>query len=71
MTEGELQREAEKHLDHLFDSMDEQPEGSESSVTGAWFCGCTTCIVREILAIGWANFVHLEHTEVAQCHLVI
>lgn len=48
----EAQRAAEEHLERLYeaDEMDEYPEDYPAL---APFCGCTTCIVREVLYVGW------------------
>lgn len=43
--EARAQREAELWLEQCYDAVDSEdvPEGAEL------FCGCTTCIVREVL----------------------
>lgn len=43
-------RAAEEHLESCFDSIDDP---STSVDLSAPFCGCTTCVVREVIASSW------------------
>lgn len=43
-------RAAEQHLESCFDSID---DSSICVDTSAPFCGCTKCVVREVIASSW------------------
>jgi len=43
-------RAAEQHLEACFDSVDDP---SICVDTSAPFCGCTACVVREVIASSW------------------
>lgn len=61
----EAQRKAEAHLDACFEALlqedlsPEHPDRDESVVSPAVapFCGCTTCIVREVFYASWDNIL--------------
>jgi hypothetical protein len=52
------QRAAEKHLDACHEAMWAWEEGDDEieSPASAPFCGCDTCIVREVLWAAWPIF---------------
>lgn len=53
----QAQRNAEEHLEELYEQLD-----AEDGDSGA-FCGCTTCVVREVLEAAvpelYAGFIEL------------
>lgn len=54
---AEAQKAAEEHLAACYEAMwDEHDEGLDSPAI-APFCGCDTCVVREVL---WAAWSHLQ-----------
>lgn len=63
-----IQHKAEAHLEACITADDpffeDEPEG-ESPAT-APFCGCTTCIVREVLSVCWDEMV--EEVERTHAH---
>ena len=60
--EAQIQRKAEAHLIACFEAMDAWQESAdfetEDSPEFAPFCGCTTCIVREVLMSVWDDLVN-------------
>ena len=55
-----IQQAAEKHLEACQDAMfySEDPEGDREppeDPSYAPFCGCTTCVVREVLMAAWMH----------------
>ena len=54
MTESELQKLCEDHLEACEEAMwDEDGNEAHDRETPAFgpFCGCTTCVVREVLSV--------------------
>lgn len=60
----EAQAAAEKHLDACMDAFWREGEG-EFEDTIAPFCGCQTCIVREVLHAAWPFLLAAARDEVA------
>jgi hypothetical protein len=60
--EAQIQRKAEAHLDACFAEMEAWQERADLETEGspafAPFCGCTTCIVREVLMSVWDDLVN-------------
>lgn len=50
-----VQRAAEKHLDACYDALVMVEDGEEEIDDPAYgpFCGCNTCVVREVLSAAW------------------
>jgi len=65
--EALVQRKAEAHLDACFEAMDnwEDGDGEMESPANAPFCGCTTCIVREVLMSVWDDLLEEARRESA------
>lgn len=65
MTERNYGREAheiaERHLEACFEAAEEAEEVGEENViwpeVEAPFCGCLTCVTREVLAAGWPTML--------------
>jgi hypothetical protein len=58
--EAQVQRKAEAHLDECFEALyegDDTGTFENDSPAFAPFCGCTTCIVREVLMSVWDDLV--------------
>ena len=56
MDETELQKLCEAHLDACQEAMwdeDENESWDKESPSFGPFCGCTTCVVREVLAVAF------------------
>lgn len=61
MDDEALQKLAEAHLDSCYEAMDGWDEGEDedrapSPAVGP-FCGCTTCVVREVLTVAYDELV--------------
>lgn len=51
------QRAAEKHLIACMEALYEQDGGNEvESPASGPFCGCETCVIREVLYAAWPIF---------------
>jgi hypothetical protein len=61
--EQRVQRRAEAHLDACFAAEDE-PTEVDSPAFGP-FCGCMTCIVREVLMVCWGDMLEEAKLEAA------
>jgi len=52
---------AEEHLDSCFEALDAEGDLGEEAewpaILAAPFCGCTTCVVREVLNAAWPILV--------------
>lgn len=57
---AEAQQAAEEHLRRCYEALDDETEGSEVDWDAigvqAPFCGCDTCVVREVLTAVWPVF---------------
>ena len=64
----EAQKAAEKHMEAVWDAHYAWEEGDETaeSPASAPFCGCETCVVREILHAGWTVFEESVRVESSQ-----
>lgn len=49
----EAQQAAEAHLDAIYE-YEREVGGDDSPSIGAW-CGCQTCIIREVLFAAWPS----------------
>ena len=65
MTDFDLrvQHKAEEHLNRCFEAEDEPTEATSPAY--APFCGCMTCIVREVLMVCWDEMMEEVKREVA------
>jgi hypothetical protein len=61
--EQQVQRKAEKHLMACWEAEDEPTE--HDSPAFAPFCGCQTCIVREVLMVCWDEMMEEAKRAVA------
>lgn len=72
----EAQRKAEAHLNECWAALQEQEDADfagewESNGADRWpvtagpFCGCETCVVREVLFIAWPIFHEAAKSGVA------
>jgi hypothetical protein len=60
--EKRAQRSAEQRFDMAMDSVySEDDDFYESLDLAGPFCGCTTCIVREILDAAWPYLYEMAH----------
>jgi hypothetical protein len=62
--EKRAQRAAEQRFDIAMDSVyaeEEYEDQYESLELAGAFCGCTTCIVREILDAAWPHLYEMAH----------
>jgi hypothetical protein len=67
VTDQEIQRKAEEHLQKCWEGLDDCGEGTEGydrSPAFAPFCGCQTCIVREVLMSVWDDRLAMARKEV-------
>ena len=56
--EKQAQDAAEKRLMEAWDNWNDENDGA--TLTGP-FCGCDTCVVREILHAAWPHLYRLAH----------
>lgn len=60
------QKRAEEHLakcqEAMWDENGDESDGAESPAS-APFCGCETCIVREVLYVSWATLQELVEND--------
>lgn len=66
--EQHVQRKAERHLDDCMEAMyalEEDPTANVSDPAYGPFCGCDTCVVREVLSICWDEMLIEARREVA------
>lgn len=65
--ETEAQRAGEAHLGACEQAMYETEETGEEadSSAGGLFCGCRTCVVREVLQAAWPPLLELARRELA------
>jgi hypothetical protein len=63
--EAAAQRAAEVHLEACLEAMWEYEENGVEveSPASAPFCGCNTCVVREVLWAGWQYLEKLAELE--------
>jgi hypothetical protein len=62
----EIQRKAEEHLMKCQEQLFGEEEGTDTGVeveTFGPYCGCDTCIVREVLGIAWDSLVEAANSE--------
>ena len=61
--EEQAQRAAELRLieaeQDMWESIEREDAGEHK--TAGWFCGCDTCIVREVLDAAWPYLYRLAH----------
>lgn len=59
----EIGQACEEHLDRCMDSAFLDLEESGDSPAFAPFCGCNTCVVREVLMTAWPLFLKYMETQ--------
>lgn len=62
----EIQRKAEEHLMKCQEQLFAEEEGIDPECeveTLAPYCGCETCIVREVLGVAWDSLVEVANSE--------
>ena len=62
----EIQRKAEEHLMKCQEQLFGEEEGTDTGVeveTFGPYCGCDTCIVREVLGIAWDSLVEVANSD--------
>jgi hypothetical protein len=62
----EIQRKAEEHLMKCQEQLFGEEEGTDTGVeveTFGPYCGCDTCIVREVLGVAWDSLVEAANSE--------
>lgn len=56
--EQKIQKAAEQRLIEAWEFENEENDGA--TLTGA-FCGCDTCVVREVISAAWPYLYQLAH----------
>lgn len=73
MTSAELERKAQEAAEErlsycqstLYEDEAEVPAPGEGQEPSAPFCGCDTCVVREVLDAAWPHMLELARRELA------